>query len=94
MVLDRIQRHNRYHISIPMLLIIYPAIVYSLAHLDIVVIELLLLFYQVLLILFDLVLFFEVLTVDGWVYSVLVFGFLDDSLAYLVLGQVLVVLVF
>ena len=77
-----------------MLLIIYPAIVYSLAHLDIVVIELLLFFHQVLLILLDLVLFFEVLTVDRRVDAGFVFGLLDYSLAYLVLGQVLVVLVF
>ncbi len=76
------------------MILVNPAIINGLAHLDVMVIKVLLFLDQVFFVLFDSVLLFDILTVNGWVNASLVLGFLHYSLSNFVFCQVFVVLVF
>ena len=90
MIFIRIDGHG---IGIPLLLLNF-SIVDGFAHLDIMIIELLLFFDEIFFILLDSELLVKILSIDWWIHSKFVFWLFDYSFSHFVLRQVLVILIF
>ncbi len=76
------------------MIVLNSSIVYGLAHLDVMVVELLLFLEKVFFIFLDSELLLNIFSIDGWVSFDFMFGFFYHSLSHFIFSQIFIVLVF